>query len=189
MSIKRLAGWIAVYTAIILLVLGTVVFASYKIRTNKLPVGYVDLSLNKISYNVGEPVIFTISNHLSSQIYLNNNCPDEPLSVYKWVNGAWVPVHSLANKKLCEDQPRKIVVPEESSVSGDYNNWPELFKEPGKYKIEVVIFNYNARPYQELLVNKPAPAQNKSINNAGSSKGTPAPSTTPTPTFIRNDDD
>ncbi len=122
-----------------------------RIHTRSIPSGSISVSTNYSKYLIGEPVTFTISNNFNSTIYVNNNCPDEPLEVYKYqTDGTWVQVHDDTVTSECKDSDRQIVVAPNDSATGSYERWPNLFKEPGRYRVVAYVEFYNELPYQDF---------------------------------------
>ncbi len=135
------------------------------IQMRSLPAGQIRLSVPYSKYLVGETVTFTIKNNFNSAIYLTNDCPAEPLYVYRQENGAWVRIHDTAAASDCPTESRQIEVAANGSVSGSFAPWHNLFNTPGKYRVVAYVEYYDALPYQDFEVvakyvpaPKPAPA-------------------------------
>ncbi|MDO8265964.1 MAG: hypothetical protein Q7T41_03410 [Candidatus Saccharibacteria bacterium] len=144
--------------AILMLVLATFNYLGSKIHTRSIPSGSITLTTDYAKYLVGDTVSFTITNNFNSTIYVNNNCPDEPLEIYKYqTNGTWVQVHDEKITSECKDSDRQIIISANDSVTGNFSRWPNLFKEPGRYRVVAYVDYYNELPYQDFeVVEKPA---------------------------------
>jgi plastocyanin len=151
--------WVVFYIALAVVVAFGLYQAANHIRTHTLPVGQVQLSVPYSKYLVGEPITFTIKNNYNSPIYVANQCPAEPLDVYRQEAGVWVRLHDTATLSDCTDEQRQILVPPNAAVNGNFNAWRNLFSRPGKYRVVVFVEHYNALPYQDFeIITKPAPA-------------------------------
>ncbi len=169
---SRLA-WVMFYVVATALVIGGLYAVALRIQTHSLPVGQVELVIPYSKYLVGEPITFTVKNNFNSPVYVLNKCPAEPLNVYRLENNRWVRIHDQALKNDCPIEDRQVTVPANSSVDGDFTDWPNLFKTPGKYRVVAYVEYYNALPYQEFeVVAKPVPPAVKSL---------PTSVSTPTP--------
>jgi hypothetical protein len=128
-----------------------------KYETRHLPVGSIELSINKTQYQLGEVVGFTLTNHFPVPVYVTNQCPSEPLNVYRWENKEWVEIHATAKDDAeCYTQDRNIAVSSEGTRSYDFGDWPQLFGEPGVYRIAAAIDHYGGAPFQDFVVLEPA---------------------------------
>jgi hypothetical protein len=158
-SSYRLFGWMGFYVLIVMLVFLSLFFLASKIRTHTLPVGQIHLVVPHSQYVVGEPITFQITNNLNAAIYVQNKCPTEPLDVYIQKNGAWVRIHESANINECPKGDRQVAIAANSTLTGNFNSWPNLFKQPGHYRIVALVEHYNALPYQDFeVITPPAPA-------------------------------
>lgn len=159
---KRLVGWIFFY---ILLVGGFVyLFYSQASRVNTLQFdsGQLQLTTSKVTYTVGDSVGYTIKNNLGHAISFENACPQEPLYVYSWENNAWVRIHDTAAMSACANPAKQTTIQPGASYDASFDNWPNLFKKPGIYRIAVLATNYTAIPYADFLVEaKPVAPQTK----------------------------
>ena len=150
----RLKIIIAYGLIMIIVALGIFQIAS-QIKTRTLPVGQIELHVAHTRYLVGEPITFTITNNYNSTIYVANNCPTEPLNVYRQVSGKWQRVHDQADKKDCSTEDRQIKIPASGSIASSFAPWKHLFEQPGKYRVVAYVEYYNALPYQELEIIAP----------------------------------
>ncbi len=176
---------IAVVTALLLILFWAFDLLGSRIHTRSIPSGSISVSTNYSKYLVGEPVTFTITNNFNSTIYVNNNCPDEPLEIYKFqTDGTWIQVHDDTVTSECKDSDRKIVVAPNDSATGSYERWPNLFKEPGRYRIVAYVEFYNELPYQDFdIVAKPeVPTSSSTTNTSPASTGSPQSSGSSSPT-------
>lgn len=144
---RRRAMWAAGYVVLFGLMVGLLYWVGNQFRTHTLPVGTINVNVSQSQYIVGEPVIFTIQNNLNTSIYATNECPTEPLDVYKLVNQKWQRVSDTTDVQSCQNEPRQITTPANSSVTGSFAAWPKLFDSPGTYRLVAVINNYTGLPY------------------------------------------
>ncbi len=193
--------WSITIGVILVLVTAWVYKAASNVRTHTLPVGGIKLSVPYSKYLVNEPITFTITNLYNSPIYIANACPSEPLSVYRQVNGVWVRLHDTATAKGCSKEDRRIVVPANGFVNGNFSAWPHLFNQPGHYRVVAYVEYYSALEFQEFdVIAVPPPfiaalspaattAAGQTSNNPGASSATTANRSTtatgsrPAPTY------
>lgn len=112
----------------------------------------VSLSLEQTSYAVNEPIRFTILNNSDRAVSVLNNCPGEPLEVYRQQDAQWLRIHQNADPSKCVGAPRHYTIAPQSKVSATYNFWPSLFEEPGRYRIVAPIEPGGERPLAEFDV-------------------------------------
>lgn len=149
--------WAAVYLSIVVGFVFGMYAAATRIKTHTLPVGQVQLTIPYSKYLVGETVSFTLTNNYNSPIYIINNCPSEPLEVYRQEGGKWVRQHDQAAISDCHIEQRQVIVPANGIVNGTFAPWHNLFSTPGKYRVVAFVEYYNALPYQELeIIAQPA---------------------------------
>lgn len=118
-----------------------------------LPSNTVEVKMSKPSYQVGEVVRFTISNNLKGTVYITNNCPNEPLTVFRQQQGAWAQIHDTAtNSDKCLNEPRTYPVASGTQLSATYIFWPKLFSSPGHYRITVPVEGFDSGPSAEFDV-------------------------------------
>lgn len=125
---------------------------------DNLPSGHIVLSVGKEKYQLKDKITFQIENNFPNTIYVINNCPEEPLNVYKWVDNNWKQIHDTAKDKNsnCYKQPRRIAIGARSSIKYDFEDWPNLFKEPGVYRLVMKLDHYDDLPYRDFVILKPA---------------------------------
>jgi len=168
--------WFFFYVAIISLSAFGLIKAADRIKTHTLPVGSIELSVPYSKYLVGEPITFSITNNYNGNVYVVNNCPSEPLEVYRLENGKWVRQHDQVEISKCDKNSRLVNVPAKGIVHGSFAAWKNLFSEPGKYRIVAYVEYYNELPYQDIevilppTINKTTPTE--SDNQASSQQET-----------------
>ncbi len=156
-QLGRILPWVALYA---LLLAGTATFATamyHKYEEHHLPSGNIELTVDKTKYQLGESIGFTVTNHFPVPVYVTNQCPSEPLNVYRWYDGTWIQIH--ANAKTdgeCYSEERNVAVPSEATRSYNFDDWPELFSIPGVYRIAASIDHYSDIPFQDFVVMEPA---------------------------------
>ncbi len=88
-------------------------------------------------FTLGDPVLLTIVNNSSETLTIANDCPAEPLTVSRFVNGEWI-VQSTTTKTTC--LTGDITLAPTQGFAIDYADWQrELFIEAGKYRVEIPI--------------------------------------------------
>ena len=144
--------WVLIYIIILSAVIYLAVLAATEIRVHVIPSGSVQLSLPYSKYVAGETIGFSIKNNYNSSIYLTNSCPVEPLAVYYKQDGNWVRQHDFASEDSCSDEQRQVSVNPGGTVNGNFDAWPNLFAQPGQYRIVAFVEYYNSLPYQDIEV-------------------------------------
>lgn len=152
---------------------------------DNLPSGHIVLSVGKEKYQLNDKITFQIENNFPNTIYVINNCPEEPLNVYKWVDNNWKQIHDTAKDKNsnCYKQPRRIAIGARSSIKYDFEDWPHLFKEPGVYRLVMKLDHYDDLPYRDFVILKPA----KIIEVENNDDNTPAQTSPSAPTPANDD--
>ena len=183
----RLIFWVAIYSAIAVVALGSLYYLATRIRTSTLPVGEIQLAVPHSQYVVGESISFTITNHLNAPIYVMNGCPSEPLNVYYKQGNDWVRVHDTASTTDCPKEDRQVAIAANTQMSSNFNAWHNLFAKPGMYRVVAVVEHYNALPYQDFEVivpPTPAPQPTPAPTPVPYRRATFTPAKTPVPTSI-----
>ena len=183
--IKLSFFWIVVYAIIAMSILVVVSMVANQYRTHTLPTGDITLTIPYSKYAVGETINFTIKNNFNSSIYLINNCPSEPLGVYKLINGEWIRQHDQASRYDCPNEQRQVTVGPGGTVDGDFAPWTNLFSQPGKYRIVAFVEYYNSLPYQDLEVVKMSDSASNSQTQANTAS-TPITTSTQNTSTINN---
>ena len=173
--------WVVVYILIAGFIIGGANIAASQVRTHTLPTGDVTLSISYSKYVVGESVAFTIKNNYNSSISILNNCPAEPLAVYRQASdGSWIRQHDYASYGGCSTEQRQVSVAAGQSITGSFDPWQNLFVNPGKYRVVAFVEYYNALPYQEFEVVAPKTASTTQQQSSNVADTTPS-ITTPAP--------
>jgi len=155
-SLRRTVLWICFYSLMALSVWGIVNFARQDLSDSSGSIeGQVVLSTDQQRYEVGDEVVFTINNDSASKIFITNDCPQEPLIVYRWNNDMWQRIHEKAPLGSCADQARQVAIDSYDSLSGSYKNWQKLFEEPGIYRIAVVVNGYDGLAFRDIEILQP----------------------------------
>lgn len=156
-NIRFIFGWIIFYAVIIFGGYYAISVLYNEHDEDSFPSGQITLSTNKERYQPKDTIKFTIKNNFPTKIYVNNNCPEEPLYVYKWQDDAWKQIRAKAESKdsKCYTQPRKVAIQPNSELSYDFSDWPSLFAKPGVYRIVMSIDHYDDLPYADFVVLKP----------------------------------
>ncbi len=95
----------------------------------------IGLATTKISYAYGKEVKLTIQNNLAETLTIENDCPAEPLDVYKYDNGDWIQAEISYDLK-CNGADYAIQPSENITIS--YASWTYgIFDEIGRYQIRL----------------------------------------------------
>lgn len=114
--------------------------------------GRLRLTVDQPRYQAGDNIRFTIHNDLEQTVYVANNCPNEPLEVYRLQAGQWLRVHDAADPAKCVGEPRTFAIAARGQASASYRYWPKLFETPGRYRLVAPIEHYDDRPAIEFEV-------------------------------------
>lgn len=77
-----------------------------------------------------------LRNNTESELAIPNDCPSEPLNIFKYINGEWEAVAATPKITCISTDPIKIQPGEDMIV--EYQSWNHaLFGEMGRYKISV----------------------------------------------------
>lgn len=144
----------------------------HKYDQDRLPSGGVEFKISKTNYQPRESVEFTIVNNFPTAVYVINQCPSEPLNVYRWQNKEWLQIHDIARAEStsCSNQNRDVGILPEQTRKYNFNDWPKLFREPGTYRI-VLSVNYSSELlFQDFnilepkkVIEIPGPVKNTNI--------------------------
>ncbi len=162
--------WTSFYVVLLLISIFGIYLVTSRIRTHTIPNGQVELTIPYSKYLVGETISFQLKNDYNSPIYLSNNCPSEPLAVYRLDNDQWIRQHDTASIEECPNQNRQISIPANGTVNSSFAPWRNLFSKPGKYRVVAFVEYYNELPYQEFeIIAKPQPQESSTANPSSSS--------------------
>lgn len=157
---KRFIGWAMFYMLVFGAFLVFVYGQGRQIPTYALPDGQITLRTSKTMYAVGDNITYSITNGLNSSITFVNRCPQQPLHVYQWQNGAWSNIQDVSDAANCAEQPARITIAANSTYTDSYAKWPKLFQTAGIYRIVAYTTNYASIPYADFIV--ASPSQNTS---------------------------
>lgn len=159
---RRRLAWMAFYVLLgVAVIFGIYIFAN-NVRARTLPVGQIEIHSVQSKYLLGEPVNVKVTNNLSTQIYVGNECPKEPLSIYRQEDDRWVRMHGTADLKICKSQNRIIELAANSSSIVNFGLWQKMFSKAGKYRVVAIVDNYNSLPYEDFeIVEPPKPQPQK----------------------------
>ena len=160
---------IGVVGVVILAVIIAILFiAGTKITTKTVPKGNISVTTPYQTYLLVEEISFTIHNNFNSSIVIKNNCPTEPLDVYRYENDKWVRVHDTADEKACMSNQRTVTIPANGQRDASFAPWPRLFDKPGKYRIVAYVDYYEQLPFADFeIIEKPTVATNQATAVAG----------------------
>lgn len=174
--------WAVFYACIFAGLIASFSLVASRIKTYSLPTGAIQLYIPYKTYLVGEPITFTVKNQYNSAIYIANDCPNEPLAVYRQQDGQWIRIHAKTSSQNCQENDRQVRVAAGGEQSGSYANWPELFATPGKYRVVAYVEYFNTAPYQDFEVIARPAKPTASTTPAPTTKTTSTPTKAATPT-------
>lgn len=158
--------WGLFYIVVILAAAFFLIQIANGMRTYNAPSGTVQLRIPYDKYLEGETITFAVTNNYNSSISVANNCPEEPLAVYKLVGNTWKRIHDKAKAKDCKAKSRFIEIPAGETVRSNFGAWPNLFDEPGKYRVAVFIEYFNSVSYQDFeVIKKPKIVKKKTTTS------------------------
>ena len=113
-----------------------------------LPRDAVEIILSKSQFTVGEEIYFGILNNSDRILEIENECPREPLEIYKLAGDSWQHIKGEAEVKCSQ----KHIVLEPGELKGSsFLPWQNiLFNSPGTYKIVVEIEGYKSE-FEEIF--------------------------------------
>lgn len=117
-----------------------------------LPANAITLQTNQHTYTAGDKIVLTITNNTAKTLYIENNCPSEPLTVrHQDSDDQWREREVTVNKNCGDDQ--SIALDPGTAQQIDYSPWQaELFKEPGKYRVELEVEGYETHYFTEFTI-------------------------------------
>jgi len=84
---------------------------------------------------IGKDVSLEIKNYSSSPVIIPSNCPKNPLTAERYINGEWILIEAEIDPEVCKGASAIEIAPEESYML-NYKQWGwELFSEEGRYRI------------------------------------------------------
>lgn len=102
-------------------------------------------------YHMDDLVTVKLRNNTDSEIRIENDCPREPLNVYRYINGDWTILEAKPNI-TCATTEDFVIQPEEE-LDINYTSWNHaLFHEIGRYKIGANLITEEGT--QEFLSNE-----------------------------------
>lgn len=110
--------------------------------------GDLGIAVLNNEYKLDDLVTVKLRNNTAADMQVENDCPREPLNVYRYQNGEWIQLESKP-KITCTTNENFIIKPgEEFTV--DYKSWNHsLFHEIGRYKIGAnIITEEGPREFQ-----------------------------------------
>lgn len=109
----------------------------------------VEIILSKAQYKVGEEIFFGILNKTDKELEIENECPREPLDIYKLDSGHWKKIVSEAEIDCVGS--RDIALEPGELRGASFLPWQKiLFSESGTYKIEVKVEHYENK-YEKIF--------------------------------------
>lgn len=150
---KRFIVWSLFYSLLVGAIVTFIIFTNQNLITGiKTLNGTIALTTNHQRYDIGDKILFTLTNSTDSAITIDNRCPEEPLNVYYRSKGSWVKKHSTVTASICVLQSRQITIDPHSKITGSYKHWVKLFSKPGIYRIAAVINGYNQLVYKDIEI-------------------------------------
>ncbi|MBD3156691.1 membrane protein insertase YidC [Candidatus Peregrinibacteria bacterium] len=89
-------------------------------------------------YNMDDLVSVTLKNNTDQDLRIENDCPREPLNVYRYKNGEWIQLEAKP-EITCESKDDFALQPGQE-MTLDYTSWNHaLFHQIGRYKIGATV--------------------------------------------------
>lgn len=135
---KRLIKNILLFLAIFLLL--NLLFGSFKNEgtEQKLGEGTLGIATTKENFSRGDTITVQLKNNTKEVIQIPNECPNEPLTVYRFSEDVWKQI-AATPKITCADT-KPITIEPDKTVTIKYDKWSRaLFSNIGKYKIGVTL--------------------------------------------------
>lgn len=83
---------------------------------------------------IGKSVVLTVKNNSKVDLNIPANCPKNPLSVERYMNGEWTLIE--AESSVCDEED--VIITPEKKHEINYAPWnQELFDEEGRYRISL----------------------------------------------------
>lgn len=116
--------------------------------------GSVTVTTDKLVYRAGDEIRFIITNDTPTTVYILNQCPAEPLEVYRQEGSGWRQLHDEAvYTSKCDGEPRQFAVkPDGGTASATYRYWDNLFTVDGRYRIVAPLQGLTDRPSTEFTI-------------------------------------
>ena len=175
--------WVLFY---VILIVGVGIFGWQLYREHdedQFPSGAIELKVGKDKYQLNEEITFEVRNNFPTTIYVTNNCPEEPLNIFRWKDEKWIQIHDKIQSKdsECYKQPRRIAIAPNSVLEYHFKDWPNLFNKPGVYRLVMDIDHYDDLPFQDFVVLQPSKTRETSdeSNQPATNGKTIAPSEEP----------
>lgn len=122
-----------------------------KIIFSEIPEGSIEIITDKNNYKVGEEIFFAVQNKTEETFKIENECPYEPLEIYRLENGKWRHLKASSRVK-CNGNEVVILSPYELK-GASFLPWEKLiFDKPGKYKLELEIIGYKSSFEKEIEI-------------------------------------
>jgi YidC/Oxa1 family membrane protein insertase len=105
-------------------------------KKNEQQITQDDVMLSaKSKITIGKDVVIEIKNHSGSPIIIPDNCPKNPLTVERYMNGEWMLIEAEITPEECADKSPIEIAPKENYLL-HYKQWGlKLFNEEGRYRI------------------------------------------------------
>lgn len=96
----------------------------------------IGIAVLNSEYKQGDLVSLKLKNNTSAPIEIENDCPREPLDVFRYQNGEWIQLES-SPKITCNTTDPFVIQPQEE-LDLNYKSWNHsLFHVIGRYKIKI----------------------------------------------------
>ena len=100
--------------------------------------GEVVLTTTRTEYSRYQTVTVQVRNNTSEQITIPDECPAEPMNVYRYERAEWVP-KTVSPELNCEEAADTVLQPGQE-ISIPYDNWNyALFSDMGRFRIELPV--------------------------------------------------
>jgi hypothetical protein len=128
------------------------IFKVTRIYKKTLPTDSIAIITSKDKYKVGEEIFFAIQNKTAKTLFIENECPWEPIEIYMYKNNVWSKLKARSEIIKCENAKEIVLRPYEL-VGASFLPWTEIILDkPGTYKLEVEIEGYKNSVEKEFEI-------------------------------------
>ncbi len=130
------------------------IFKMTRVYKKTLPNESISIITSKDEYKIGEEIFFAIQNKTEKTLFIENECPWEPIEIYEYKNNKWVKLKARSSIVKCENAKEIILKPYELSGTS-FLPWSNIIlNNSGTYKLEVDIEGYKNSVEKEFKIVK-----------------------------------
>jgi len=127
-------------------------FTISRIHKRTLPDDGIAIITSKDEYKIGEEIFFGIQNKTEKTLFIENECPWEPIEIYMLENNVWRHLKAKTETIKCESGEDIKLNPYELKGTS-FLPWSDIImNEAGLYKLEVDIDGYKNGAEKEFRI-------------------------------------